>query len=160
MKKITLALLTLVSINLSAQDYFQHEVNYIIDVTLDDERHTLTGTAHIDYTNNSPNDLDFLWFHIWPNAYKYNTTALAKQKLEDGNTSLYYATKQERGFINGLNFKVDGKVVRWDYDTEYETGRLVFEIDNNCIPDNTTPQAGFPMTMQLMPRRASFPRHS
>ena len=26
----------------------------------------------------------------------------------------------------------------WDYDAEDETGRLVFEIDNNCIPDNTT----------------------
>ena len=26
----------------------------------------------------------------------------------------------------------------WDYDADYETGRLVFEIDNNCIPDNTT----------------------
>jgi hypothetical protein len=26
----------------------------------------------------------------------------------------------------------------WDYDAEAETGRLVFEIDNNCIPDNTT----------------------
>ena len=26
----------------------------------------------------------------------------------------------------------------WDYDAEDGTGRLVFEIDNNCIPDNTT----------------------
>jgi len=26
----------------------------------------------------------------------------------------------------------------WDYDEYYETGRLIFEIDNNCIPDNTT----------------------
>ena len=26
----------------------------------------------------------------------------------------------------------------WDYDDDDETGRLVFEIDNNCIPDNTT----------------------
>jgi hypothetical protein len=26
----------------------------------------------------------------------------------------------------------------WDYNDYDETGRLVFEIDNNCIPDNTT----------------------
>ena len=32
MKKITLALLSILSISLSAQDYFQQEVNYIIDV--------------------------------------------------------------------------------------------------------------------------------
>ena len=26
----------------------------------------------------------------------------------------------------------------WDWDTEVETGRLVMEVDNRCIPDNTT----------------------
>ena len=26
----------------------------------------------------------------------------------------------------------------WDFDEEYETGRLVFEVDNSCIPDMTT----------------------
>ncbi len=26
----------------------------------------------------------------------------------------------------------------WDFDWEYETGRLVFEVDNSCIPDMTT----------------------
>ena len=107
MKKITLALLTLLCLNLSAQEYFQQETNYTIDVTLDDENHTLKGMEYIDYTNNSPNDLEFLWFHIWPNAYKNNTTALAKQKLEDGSTSLHYATEEEKGYINGLDFKVE-----------------------------------------------------
>ena len=62
---------------------------------------------YIDYTNNSPNDLEFLWFHIWPNAYKDNTTALAKQKLEDGSTSLHYVSEEEKGYINGLDFKVE-----------------------------------------------------
>ena len=66
---------------------------------------------YIDYTNNSPDDLDFLWFHIWPNAYKNNTTSLAKQKLEDGSTSLHYATEEEKGYINSLNFKVDGELL-------------------------------------------------
>ena len=68
MKKINLLLFILLSVNLSAQEYFQQETNYTIDVTLDDENHTLNGTEHIDYFNNSPDDLEFLWFHIWPNA--------------------------------------------------------------------------------------------
>ena len=119
MKKITLALLSILSISLSAQDYFQQEVNYIIDVVLDDQQHTLTGTEHIDYTNNSPNDLDFLWFHIWPNAYKNNSTALYKQKIENGETNMHYATEQEKGFIKGLDFKVNGERIRWDYHPEH-----------------------------------------
>ena len=36
MKKITLVILTLLSITLSAQDYFQQQVNYNINVELDD----------------------------------------------------------------------------------------------------------------------------
>ena len=113
MKQITLALLTILSINLSAQKYFQQEVNYTIDVELDDKNHTLNGTVYIDYFNNSPNDLDFLWFHIWPNAYKDNSTALSKQALEDGDKRGYYSTEQEGGFINGLRFKINGELVRW-----------------------------------------------
>ena len=106
MKEIFLALLTLLSINLSAQDYFQQEVNYTIDVELKDQNHTLKGMEYIDYTNNSPEDLEFLWFHIWPNAYKDNSTALYKQKIENGSTSSYYASEAERGYIDDLNFKV------------------------------------------------------
>ena len=119
MKKITLALLCVLSINLSAQEYFQQEANYTIDVALDDEAHTLKGNEYIEYTNNSANDLDFLWFHIWPNAYKENTTALFQQDLEDGSKKGYYATKQEKGFINGLDFKVNGERVRWDYHPDH-----------------------------------------
>ena len=80
MREIVLSLLTLFSITLSAQDYFQQQVNYNINVELDDENHFLIGNEIIEYTNNSPDDLDILWFHIWPNAYKNNTTALSKQK--------------------------------------------------------------------------------
>ena len=111
MKNTFLALLILISSNLSAQDYFQQKVNYTIDVALDDENHTLKGNAYIDYFNNSPDDLGFIWFHIWPNAYKDNTTALAKQELENGSTSLHFASDKERGYINELDFKVNGEKV-------------------------------------------------
>ena len=56
MKHTFLALLILISSNLSAQDYFQQKVNYTIDVALDDENHTLKANAYIDYFNNSPDD--------------------------------------------------------------------------------------------------------
>jgi len=119
MKKIFLTLLILISIKLAAQDYFQQEVNYTINVTLDDTNHILHGVEYIDYFNNSPDDLDFIWFHLWPNAYKDNTTALAKQKLEDGNTSLYFAKESEKGYINSIDFKVDGERVKWSYHPDH-----------------------------------------
>ena len=119
MKKIFLVIKILLSTNLLAQDYFQQTVNYNINVTLDDENHTLKGMEYIDYFNNSPNDLEFIWFHIWPNAYKDNTTALAKQKLENGSTILHFANEKERGYINQLDFKVNGETVHWEYHYEH-----------------------------------------
>ena len=98
MKKITLTISFIISAILTiAQDYFQQEVNYIINVKLNDKDHTLDADMIIDYTNNSKEELDFIWFHIWPNAYKDNTTALAKQKLSVGDRELQNATDSERG---------------------------------------------------------------
>ena len=119
MKNLFLLHFILLSFTLAGQDYFQQKADYNINVTLDDENHTLKGNIYIDYFNNSPNDLEFIWFHLWPNAYKDNSTALAKQKLEDGSTSLYYADEQERGYINNLDFKVENKKVHWDYHPQH-----------------------------------------
>ena len=85
MKKIIILICVFLSYNIYSQEYFQQEVNYIINVTLNDGPHTLDGFVDIDYTNNSNENLDILWFHLWPNAYRNNTTALAKQKLENGD---------------------------------------------------------------------------
>ena len=38
----------------SSQDYFQQEVNYSIDVTLNDSLHELKAFETIEYINNSP----------------------------------------------------------------------------------------------------------
>ena len=119
MKKKLSILFTILSINLCAQNYFQQEVNYIINVTLDDKHHTLKGIEHIDYINNSPDNLGFIWFHIWPNAYKDNSTRLSKHQLESGDTEIYYANKNERGYIDSLDFKVNGQRVKWDYHPEH-----------------------------------------
>ena len=60
----------LLSTSLFAQkDYFQQEVNYKIDVQLDDNEHLLQGTIEIEYINNSPDALTEIYMHLWPNAY-------------------------------------------------------------------------------------------
>ena len=112
---IILALLPLFS---SAQ-YFQQEVNYSINVRLDDSKHELFADETIEYINNSPNSLEFIYFHIWPNAYKNNGTALAQQLLESGETKFYYSDAKDRGYIDQLDFKVNGKTIRWEYDPEH-----------------------------------------
>jgi len=87
---------------------WQQQLDYIIDVVLDDEAHSLSGDIAITYTNNSPDVLKEIYIHLWPNAYKNNETAFAKQMLENGETDFYYAKEQGRGEISGILFVANG----------------------------------------------------
>ncbi len=88
--------------------YWQQQVNYTIDVSLDDTAHSLSGFEKLEYTNNSPDTLKFIWFHLWPNAYKNDKTAYTDQALENGSTKFYFSDKEQKGYINRLDFKVNG----------------------------------------------------
>lgn len=94
-----------------AQSYFQQEINYKIDVRLDDKEHKLIANEEISYTNNSNTELTEIWMHIWPNAYKNDKSAFAQQQLVNRSTKFAYSKESERGYIEGLNFKVDGEEV-------------------------------------------------
>jgi len=87
--------------------YWQQEVNYSIDVSLNDKDNTLDGFEKIEYINNSPDTLKFIWFHLWPNAYKNDKTAFSDQLLENGITKFYFSDKEQKGYINRLDFKVN-----------------------------------------------------
>jgi len=55
--------------------YWQQEVDYKIDITLDDEKQTLSGSETIDYTNNSPDTLRYLWLQLDQNKLAKNSAA-------------------------------------------------------------------------------------
>lgn len=98
----------------SSQDYFQQEVNYEIRVTLVDTSHELNGFESVEYINNSPDTLRFLYFHLWPNAYSNNKTALAREIFARNGKGKLFNDPELKGFIDSLDFKVDGLDVRWD----------------------------------------------
>jgi hypothetical protein len=86
--------------------YWQQQVNYLIDVTLHDKDNSVDAFEKIEYTNNSPDTLKFIWFHLWPNAYKNDKTAFSNQMLVT-NTKFYFSNKDQKGYINRLDFKVN-----------------------------------------------------
>lgn len=111
-----------------AQDYFQQEVNYKIDVRLDDKNHMLTGFERIEYTNNSPDKLEFIYFHLWPNAYKNNQTTLAREKFRQEGRHHLFNMERQRGFIDSLNFKVNGKKVFWKFHPDHiDIARVILD---------------------------------
>ncbi len=119
-KSITIIFLSLaVSINTFSQNYFQQEVNYTINVSLNDTTHTLDGFIEIEYINHSPDTLTFVWMHLWPNAYKNTQTAYAKQAIENKDTKFWYAKPEQRGYIDKLDFRVNGANANWQFDSTH-----------------------------------------
>jgi hypothetical protein len=117
MKKIFVLISFLVFSRLHAQEtgYFQQKVDYSIEVTLNDQEHSLSAFETFVYTNQSSNTLDKLFIHLWPNAYKNAKTAMSKQKFRQGDFFMLWAKPSAKGYIDSLDFKVDGTPVTWEY---------------------------------------------
>ena len=69
-------------------DYWQQRADYDLTATLDDQTHTVTGTVRLTYTNNSPEDLTYLWFHLEQNLFAADSrggpiTGRAASSLDD-----------------------------------------------------------------------------
>jgi hypothetical protein len=98
----------------SSQDYFQQQVNYKIHVTLNDRKHELNGFESVEYINNSPDTLGFLYFHLWPNAYSDNKTELAIELYRTNGKGKLFNDKELRGYIDSLDFETEGHPVQWN----------------------------------------------
>ncbi|MEO8853076.1 MAG: M1 family metallopeptidase, partial [Ginsengibacter sp.] len=105
---ITCCLICIYCFCFSQSPYFQQRVDYSINVTLNDVNNTLDGFETINYTNQSPDTLSYIWFHLWPNAFKNDRTAFSEQLLQLGRTDFYFSDENNRGYINRLDFKVNG----------------------------------------------------
>ena len=52
---------------------WQQEVDYTMVIDVDVENHTYKGTQNLVFTNNSPDDLDRIFYHLYFNAFKPGT---------------------------------------------------------------------------------------
>ena len=65
--------------------YYQQKADYKIKVHLDDETQKITGEETITYTNNSPDQLDYLWIQLDQNvrAMDSDSKLISIEKMED-----------------------------------------------------------------------------
>ena len=121
--------------NCQLTGYWQQQVNYKIEVTLNDVDHSLDGFVKMEYTNNSPDTLFFIWIHCWPNAFKNDKTAYTDQALENGSTAFYFSNADKRGYINRLDFKVNGEVAKTEDHPQHQ------DIIKLILPEPIAPKS-------------------
>ncbi|MGZ3813658.1 MAG: M1 family metallopeptidase, partial [Mucilaginibacter sp.] len=93
--------------------YWQNHADYKLNVTLDTAKHRVTGTALITYTNNSPDQLPFLWLQVDQNIYKEDSRGAAASAVEGGRNAIKVFTNGDE--IKGVYIIKDGKTEKADY---------------------------------------------
>lgn len=123
------ALTLLAALPVHAQTgYWQQRVDTKIDVALDDTNHVLNGRVTLNYVNHSPDTLRFIDFHLYPNAFKNDRTAFDSQMVANGNTEFYYSQEDKKGYIDSLDFTVDGRSAALNTGKNIDEARLALPM--------------------------------
>ncbi|MEY2924517.1 MAG: hypothetical protein RLZZ337_1065, partial [Bacteroidota bacterium] len=84
--------------------YYQNTANYKMDIRLDDDNQRVYGVEEITYTNNSPDNLEYLWIQLDQNVRHPEslTHQIQTDKIDDG-VSLYEYFNLFHTFPGGFN---------------------------------------------------------
>lgn len=84
------------------EGYWQQDVQYTIQASLDDGTDIISGNESLVYTNNSPDTLEFIYFHLYQNAFQpgSNFDALLKANGEKPRYGKYESQKNNIEIIS------------------------------------------------------------
>ena len=113
MKRIFPFLINLLIFQIGSAQYWQQAVDYTIDVSLDTETALYGGTQKLVYTNNSPETLHKVFYHLYFNAFKPGSEMAVRQKSGgDKNTrfkvDLDSLTLDQQGYLKVSGLMQDG----------------------------------------------------
>lgn len=153
MKKSLFLLFYIFTITLFSQNnytYWQQHVNYKMDVDFDVKTFQYKGTQKLEYTNNSPDQLDNVFYHLFYNAFQPGSEMDARlhtvpdpdermvtnigTKLNPKYESRISKLKPyETGFLNVISLKQNGENVSYLVD-----GTILKVSLNNAIKPGET----------------------
>ena len=116
LKKVTLVALLLLSVSIAqAQpDRWQQEVDYTMDVHMNVETNIYKGTQKLIYTNNSPDTLTHVYYHLYYNAFQPGSAMdVRSRNLPDPDRRvmdrIYNLKDDEIGYMKILSLQHNGK---------------------------------------------------
>ncbi|WP_019670842.1 M1 family metallopeptidase [Eudoraea adriatica] len=119
-------LLSAFLVGLNAQtnhSYWQQHADYKMEVDFDVEKYQYTGTQRLVYSNNSPDDLRRVYFHMYFNAFQpgsemdirlQNIKDPDRRMTEDDKSRIAGLAPDEIGYLRASSLKQDGKDVSFN----------------------------------------------
>ncbi|MFL3008923.1 MAG: M1 family aminopeptidase [Candidatus Neomarinimicrobiota bacterium] len=99
-----LSLITSILLSDPIDFYWQQKVDYDMDITLHDSIRQIAGTTVIKYTNNSPDSLNKLYLHLYPNAFQTGSVKSREYISFSGRTS---RAKYFKNKLDGFTSKIE-----------------------------------------------------
>ena len=116
------------SVNKSTnQNYWQQHVDYTMDIDMDVKTFQYKGTQKLVYTNNSPDVLDKVFYHLYFNAFQPNSQMdVRSRNIKDPSSKIadkiVKLSPSEIGYIKVNSLKQNGTVVK------HETVGTILEV--------------------------------
>lgn len=114
--------------NLFAQaDRWQQHANYVMDIDMDADKHQYKGSMQLTYTNNSPDVLNKVFYHLYFNAFQPGSMMdVRSRNLPDPDSRvgdrISKLKSDEQGYINVKTLTLDGKPC------SFETNETILEV--------------------------------
>ena len=119
--------------------YWQQKVNYVMDIDVDAEAHQYRGSQELTYTNNSPDTLNRVFYHLYFNAFQPGSEMDVRSRNiadPDGRVKdrISKLTPEEIGYIKPKSLTQDGM------DLNYQVVGTVLEVDlaSPILPGQST----------------------
>ncbi|MDC9721630.1 MAG: M1 family metallopeptidase [Urechidicola sp.] len=117
-----LSLLFFVGNAQSNSTYWQQHVDYTMDIDMNVENYQYDGKQKLVYTNNSPDDLEMVFYHLYFNAFQSDSEMYVySQNIPDPDrrfieklTNIPNLDETQIGFIKVNSLKQNGKPVKYE----------------------------------------------
>ena len=120
-------------------EYYQQKADYVINVSLDEENHVISGNETITYTNNSPDNLKYLWVQLDQNVRAKNSQGQLSSTNSMSNSMTFGSVKRMHDVANfdggfkleavtddhggKLPYTVNGTMMRIDLPSPLKSGK-------------------------------------
>lgn len=124
--------------NRSDNERWQQRVNYYMEIDMDVETNRFQGVQKLDYTNNSPDDLKMVFYHLYFNAFQPGSMMDVRSRtIQDPDRRvgdrISKLSDDQIGYQKISSLKKDGK------DVQYEVVGTILEVklDSPIKPGQT-----------------------
>jgi hypothetical protein len=114
---IVLSVFHVVNGQRNTNGYWQQHVDYTMEVEMDVDTFNYSGTQQIIYTNNSPDTLQNVFFHLYFNAFQPGSEMDVRSRtITDPDSRVMNRIQnlapEDQGFLNVLNLTQDGEKLK------------------------------------------------